>query len=133
MDKFIQDEELLMKEIYQAALRVHRQLGPGLLESVYETCLHYELIQRGIFVERQKPISVIYNGIEIYKGFKLDLLVENTIIVELKSVGHLLPVHQAQLMTYMKLTGKELGYLMNFNEYLLKNGVKRYILREPVS
>ena len=118
-----------MKIIYQSALKVHSTLGPGLLESVYETCLWHELTQRGLLVERQKVLPINYDGVIIDAGLRLDLFVEQEIILELKSVDFLAPVHQAQILTYMKLGKKELGYLINFNEKLLRNGVKRFTLR----
>jgi GxxExxY protein len=118
-----------MKIIYQSALKVHSTLGPGLLESVYETCLWHELTKRGLLVERQKVLPINYDGVIIDSGLRLDLLVEQEIILELKSVDFLAPVHQAQILTYMKLGKKELGYLINFNEKLLRNGVKRFTLR----
>lgn len=122
-------QEEWMKTIYQSALKVHSTLGPGLLESVYETCLLHELTKRGLLVERQKLLPITYDGVIIDSGLRLDLFVEREIIVELKSVESLIPVHQAQILTYMKLAKKELGYLINFNEKLLRNGVKRFTLR----
>lgn len=124
-----QKQEEWMKTIYQSALKVHSTLGPGLLESVYETCLLHELTKRGLLAERQKQLPISYDGVIINSGLRLDLLVERQIIVELKSVDYLVPVHQAQILTYMKLAKKELGYLINFNEKLLRNGVKRFTLR----
>jgi len=122
-------QEEWMKIIYQSALKVHTTLGPGLLESVYETCLLHELTKRGLLVERQKILPISYDGVIIDSGLRLDLFVEKQIIIELKSVDFLVPVHQAQILTYMKLAKKELGYLINFNEKLLRNGVKRFTLR----
>lgn len=126
-------EEGLMKTIYQCSLRVHSALGPGLLESVYETCLLHELTKEGLFVERQKSLPIVYDGIIIDSGLRLDLFVEQRIIVELKSVEFLAPVHQAQILTYMKLAKKEFGYLINFNEKLLRNGVKRFTLKGNIN
>ncbi|MFG6427448.1 GxxExxY protein [Muribaculaceae bacterium Isolate-037 (Harlan)] len=114
--------------IVDAAITVHRLLGPGLLESCYETCLMYELTTRGLFVERQKSIPIIYGLIKLESGYKIDLLVEKQIVIELKSVETLKDIHTAQILTYMKLGSYRLGYLMNFNERLMKNGIKRYIL-----
>lgn len=122
-------EEELMKIIYQCALRVHSALGPGLLESVYEICLLHELTKKGLLVERQKFLPIKYDGVVIDSGLRLDLFVEREIIIELKSVDFLAPVHQAQILTYMKLARKEFGYLINFNEKLLRNGVKRFTLK----
>jgi GxxExxY protein len=127
--KHYERQEELMKVIYQSALKVHSALGPGLLESVYEVCLLHELTKRGLLVERQKLLPIAYDGMIIDSGLRLDLIVEREIIIELKSVESLIPVHQAQILTYMKLAKKELGYLMNFNEKLLRNGVKRFTLR----
>ncbi len=114
--------------IVDAAITVHRLLGPGLLESCYETCLMYELTTRGLFVERQKSIPIIYGLIKLESGYKIDLLVEKQIVIALKSVETLKDIHTAQILTYMKLGSYRLGYLMNFNERLMKNGIKRYIL-----
>ncbi len=106
---------------------MHRELGPGLLESVYEECLFYELRQKGIRVERQKRFNVPYKDQLLNKGFVIDLLVEDRVIVELKSVDYVLPVHEVQLVTYLKLASKKLGLLINFNVPLLTEGVKRKI------
>lgn len=122
-------QEEWMKTIYQSALKVHSTLGPGLLESVYETCMLHEPTKRGLLVERQKTLPIAYDGEIIDSGLRLDLFVERGIIIELKSVDSLIPIHQAQILTYMKLAKKELGYLINFNEKLLRNGVKRFTLR----
>ncbi len=127
--KYYERQEELMKVIYQSALKVHSTLGPGLLESVYEICLLHELTKRGLLVERQKMLPIIYDNEVINSGLRLDLFVEREIIIELKAVDSLAPVHQAQILTYMKLAKKELGYLINFNEKLLRNGVKRFTLR----
>lgn len=127
--KYYERQEELMKVIYQSALKVHSTLGPGLLESVYEICLLHELTKRGLLVERQKVLPIIYDNEVIDSGLRLDLFVEREIIIELKAVDSLAPVHQAQILTYMKLAKKELGYLINFNEKLLRNGVKRFTLR----
>lgn len=114
--------------IVDSAMKVHRELGPGLLESVYEHCLGHELGKRGIAFGRQVAAPIRYDGEVLDAGFRLDLLVERSIIVEIKAVEKLVPVHQAQLLTYMKLTGLAMGFLINFNVRLLKDGVKRYVL-----
>jgi GxxExxY protein len=119
--------EDIAKEIVDAAFAVHNELGPGLLESTYEFCLEHELQIRGFHVERQLPQLVVYKGLEIDTGYRLDLLVENTIIIELKSVDQLMPIHQAQLLTYLKLSKKTLGFLINFNVPLIKQGIKSFI------
>jgi GxxExxY protein len=110
-----------------AAIAVHRELGPGLLESAYEACLVYELRQRGVRVEQQIPRPVFYKGLQLECGYRLDLLVEDQVIVELKAVEALLPIHEAQLLTYLKLRKLRLGLLINFNVPILKNGIKRLL------
>jgi len=111
--------------IVDSALKVHRELGPGLLESAYELCMAHELSKRGHSVERQKEQPVRYDGIVIDAGYRLDLLVDDLVIVELKAVNDLAPIHQAQLTTYLKLSQKQLGFLINFNVPLIKNGIRR--------
>jgi len=115
----------LTKTIIGAAIEVHRTLGPGLLESTYEACLFYELEQMGLFVERQVELPVKYKNIRMEIGYKIDLLVENQVIIEVKSVKELLPVHMAQIITYLKISNKSKGLLMNFNAAKLIDGVKR--------
>ena len=112
-------------EIVDSALKIHRELGPGLLESAYEVCLELELTKRGFTVKRQKPQPVHYDGIVIDAGYRIDLLVNNLVIIELKAVTELAPIHQAQLTTYLKLSRKTLGLLINFNVPLIKNGIRR--------
>ena len=114
-------------QIVDAAYHVHRELGPGLLESVYEICMIEELKDRGLFVENQFRIPVFYKGKELKKDFIVDILVEDLIIIELKAVEDLLPVHEVQLVTYLKLADKHLGFLINFNVSLIKSGIKRKI------
>ncbi|GMV99914.1 MAG: hypothetical protein AMXMBFR84_10530 [Candidatus Hydrogenedentota bacterium] len=113
--------------IIGAAIEVHRELGPGLLESAYEECLATELADRGFHVARQVMLPVCYKGRELDAGFRIDLLVDNQVIVELKSVGKIEPIHQAQLLTYLKLAGKSHGLLINFNVTVLKDGIKRMV------
>ena len=117
----------LTENIIGCAIKVHRVLGPGLLESTYETCLVYELTKAGLKAERQVAVPVIYEGLRLDADYFIDILVEDTVILELKSVEHLLPIHEAQLLTYLKLANKKLGLLINFNVMLLKNGIKRRI------
>lgn len=117
-------------EIIRCAINVHKRLGPGLLEKVYEECLLYELQKSEIKVEKQKCIPVLYDDLKIDNAFRIDLLVNDAIIVELKAVDKLLPIHDAQILTYMKLSKSPLGLLINFNEPLLKNGVRRFALSE---
>jgi GxxExxY protein len=120
-------EELnqLTERIIGAAIEVHRVTGPGLLESAYEECLCYELSQLGLEFKRQVHLPVPYKGLLLDCGYRMDLVVEDAVIVELKAVEHLLPVHSAQLLTYLKLSGRKVGLLMNFNEPALKDGLKR--------
>lgn len=118
-------------ELVDSAICVHRAVGPGLLESVYEACLVYELRQRGIEVRSQVPVPVKYRGRFLEKGFPLDLLVEEEIIVEIKSVSMIMPIHRAQLLTYLRLSHKTLGLLLNFNVLLMKNGIERFVNSVP--
>ncbi|MBF1991587.1 GxxExxY protein [Fischerella thermalis] len=115
-------------QVVDAAFQVHSTLGPGLLESVYELCLEYELTKRRLSVEKQVPLPVLYDNLYIEAGFKVDLLVDRCLIVELKAVETLLPVHTAQLLTYLKLSKCRLGLLINFNVPLIKDGIKRLVL-----
>jgi GxxExxY protein len=117
----------LTESIIGAAIEVHRQTGPGLMESVYEECLCYELSHRGLRFQRQVHLPIQYKGIKLDCGYKIDILVEDAIILELKAVEALLPVHSAQLLTYLKLSGKQVGLLLNFNEPVLKKGLKRLV------
>lgn len=120
-------ENYLSAKIVNACFQVHKNLGPGLFESVYEECLYFELIQEGILVARQKELPVVYKSIRMDIGFKTDLIIENKVIVEIKSVETIAPVHHKQLLTYLKLTGIKLGLLVNFNEALIKNGIQRIV------
>ena len=119
---------LITKEIIGAAIEVHKQLGPGMLESAYEECLCYELSLRSLKVERQKPIPVVYKEIKLDCGYRTDLLVENEVVVELKAQDVILPVHEAQILTYLRFANKKIGLLINFNVTVLKNGIRRFIL-----
>ena len=121
-------DEVLTGKILGCAYTVHSVLGPGLLEKTYEECLYYELKQAGFLVEKQKEIPLKYKEIWIDVGYRLDLLVENRIILELKAVENLNPVHVAQVLTYLKLTSCPIGYLINFNVKSLKYGIKRFII-----
>lgn len=118
----------ITERIIGAAIEVHRHLGPGLLESTYETCLKYELEQRGMYVENQLAIPIVYKDIELEKGYRIDLLVENEVVIELKAVDDVTDVHAAQVLTYLKLSGRKVGLLLNFNVKLLKNGIRRFVL-----
>jgi GxxExxY protein len=117
----------LSKEILDASIFVHKEIGPGLLESVYEMCLDKELYLRNIRASRQVALPLVYRGEELAKEFRIDLLVEDEIVIEIKAVDYLLPVHEAQIISYLKLTDKRLGFLINFNVPLLKSGFKRFI------
>ncbi len=114
--------------ILDAAFEVHKTLGPGLLESVYLACLIYELREKGLIVEYQVVVPVHYKDIILETGLRLDIIVNNTIIIEIKAIEELAPIHEAQLLTYLKLTGHRVGYLINFNSYHLKDGIKRLAL-----
>ena len=122
------DEDALSHGIIGAAIEVHRHLGPGLLESAYEECLAYEFAQCGLAFERQKPLPVQYKGVKLDCGFRLDFLVRKLVVVEVKAVEALSPVHSAQVLTYLRLTGCKLGLLLNFNEWRLADGIKRLVL-----
>lgn len=113
--------------VVDAAFKVHQELGPGLLESAYEACLVHELAKRGLVVEKQKAQPVFYDGITIDVGYRMDLLVNDCVVIELKAVDQIIPIHQAQLMTYLKLSKKPLGFLINFNTAYFKSSIKRIV------
>ena len=123
----ILSENELSRIIVNSALKVHRNLGPGLLESSYEECLCYELRKEGLFVEKQKTLPLIYEEVKLEIGYRIDLLVEKKVVIEVKSVEALNDVHLAQVLTYLKLSGCKLGLLINFNVSLIKNGIKRIV------
>jgi GxxExxY protein len=114
-------------KIIENSVKVHRALGPGMLESAYEACLFYELCRAGLKVEKQVTLPILYEGVVIDAGYRIDLFVENEVIVELKAVEKLHPIHKAQLLSYLKLSDKRLGLLINFNVKLLKDGVERVV------
>jgi GxxExxY protein len=118
----------IIETIIGAAMAVHQELGPGLLESAYEACLAYELAECGLAVERQKALPVKYRGVKVDCGFRMDLLVEEKVIVELKAQDRLEPIHRAQLLSYPKLSGCKVGLLINFNVKVLKSGIRRMVL-----
>jgi len=120
-------ENEISEKIIGCAIQVHRELGPGLLESSYEECLYYELVQSGFLVEKQKPLPLVYKEVKLDCGYRLDLLVEKKVIVEVKSVEVLNDIYLAQVLTYLKLSNCKLGLLMNFNVVLLKDGIKRIV------
>jgi len=121
----------ITKEIIGAAMAVHRELGPGMLESAYEACLAYEMIQRGFKIERQKELPLKYRDITLECGYRLDLLVEDSVIVEVKALEALHLVHEAQLLSYLRLSGCKVGLLINFNVKMLKTGIRRVVNRLP--
>lgn len=120
----------LTEKIIGAAIEVHRHLGPGLLESAYETCLVYELEQLGLTVERQKALPLVYKEIYLDQGYRLDLLVEQRVVVELKVVEQFTPVHEAQILSYLRFSGCQIGLLINFNVRLLKEGIRRFVMTQ---
>ena len=122
------DLNIISGQIVDAAMRVHSALGPGLLESTYEACLAYELRQGGARVEAQVGLPVVYRGIKLDVGYRIDLLIEDLVIVELKSLDAIAPIHEAQLLSYLKLSDKSLGLIINFNVVHLKDGIKRMVL-----
>jgi len=121
------NENELAKIVVDRCLKIHKTLGPGLLESVYEEVLFYELTKAGLKCERQVGIPVIYEDIKMDLGFGADMIVEDSVIIELKSIENILPVHKKQLLTYLKLTGMKLGLLVNFNVDLIRNGITRIV------
>jgi len=121
-------EEVIAEKIVDSVYTVHKELGPGLLEKVYEVCLCHELSKRGVKYQRQVDIPLVYDGMIFDEGLRLDVLVEDFIICELKAVDEINPVWEAQIISHLKLTGKRLGFLINFNVPLIKNGIKRFII-----
>lgn len=122
------ENDLLTEKVIGFAIEVHRQLGPGLLESAYEECLCYELRQNGIPFGRQVALPVVYKAVRLDCGYRMDIVVDEQVIIELKTVERLLPVHEAQMLTYMKLSGIRTGLLLNFNSAVLKDGIRRLML-----
>jgi len=123
----------ITRRIIGGAIEVHRHLGPGLLESAYEVCLAFELRRMGFEIEQQKPLPVIYKDVKLDCGYRLDLMVEDAVVVEIKAVDHLSPIHDAQLLSYLRLSGKRVGLLINFHVRVLKNGLKRIVNDFPDS
>jgi GxxExxY protein len=117
----------ITEKIIGAAIEVHRSIGPGLLESAYETCLAFELRSRGLRVEAQKPLALVYHDIKLDCGYRLDLLVDRRVIVEIKAIDKVLPIHHAQLISYLKLANCQVGLLINFNVQWLKDGLHRFV------
>ena len=124
------DHDGLTEKIIKAAIEVHRYLGPGMLESAYESCLAYELEQAGLSFERQKPLPLIYKEIHLDQGYRADLIVEKRVIVELKTVEQIAPIHEAQILSYLRFSNCSVGLLINFNANLLKQGIRRFALNE---
>ena len=122
------DKDFLTDKVIGCAIEVHRELGPGLLESSYEQCLLYELAQAGINVQAQVALPVVYKGVDINAGYRIDILIPGQLIIELKAVEKLQPIHTAQIITYLKLSGIKKGLLINFNETRLVDGLKRVVL-----
>jgi GxxExxY protein len=120
-------ENELSRIVFDCALKVHQTLGPGLLESAYEECLVYELKKTGLEIEKQKPLPLIYEKVKLDIGYRLDIIIENKVILEIKSVDALNEIHFSQLLTYLKLTNRKLGLLINFNVVLIKNGIRRVV------
>jgi len=123
----------ITRRIIGAAIEVHRRLGPGLLESAYETCLAFELRQLGFRTDQQKPLPVVYKDVKLDCGYRLDLVVEDSVVVEVKAVEQLAPIHDAQLLSYLRLSEKRVGLLINFHVRVLKNGLKRIVNDFPDS
>jgi GxxExxY protein len=120
----------LTQKINHGAIEVHKRLGPGLLESAYEECLSYELQLMGLTVVQQQPVPVVYKEIKLECGYRMDILVDNKVIVEIKSIDTTAPIHTAQVLTYLRLAKKEVGLLINFNVTVLKYGIKRYVMTQ---
>jgi len=118
---------VLSERIIKLAIDVHRQLGPGLLESAYEECLCFELRQNGIAYARQVPLAVIYKEVQLECGYRMDIVAAGELVVEVKAVERLMPIHEAQMLTYLRLSGLKIGLLMNFNAVMLKDGLRRFV------
>ena len=123
----MKEEDRLSKIIIGCAINVHKSLGPGLLESAYQECLYYELSKNGLLVSKEKPLPLVYEDVKLECGYRIDLMVEDKLIIEIKFVESLNDIHLAQVLTYLKLSGCKLGLLINFNVLLLKNGIKRVV------
>jgi GxxExxY protein len=127
------EQKDLTEKIIGAAIEVHRHLGPGLLESVYEACLAHELAVLGLYIARQQSLPISYKGLQLDMAYRLDLVVENLVLLELKSVERVEPIHEAQLLTYLRLARLPVGLIINFNVHLLRQGIKRFALTESSS
>jgi GxxExxY protein len=124
----ISPRDPLTERVIGVAIGVHRELGPGLLESAYEECFCFELKQAGVGYARQVPLAIVYKGMRLDCGYRLDVVVQRELIIEIKSVEQLLPIHEAQLLTYLRLSRHKVGLLMNFNTVVLKDGIRRFVL-----
>ncbi len=135
-DEFSKISEELNKISYTIiglAIEVHKHLGPGLLESAYQECLYFEIKNEGLIVEKEKSLPIIYKGLKLEQGYRIDLLIENKLVIELKTVENFTPVHYAQILTYLKLGKYPLGLLLNYNSKILRNNIKRFINTTPIS
>ena len=121
-------ENVISQKVIGLAMGIHSNFGPGLLESAYRECLYYDIRESGLVVIKELPLPIIYKDVHLDHGYRIDLLVENRVVVELKTVDVLLPVHQAQILTYLRFTGIKVGLLINFNVTVLKQGIKRFVL-----
>ncbi len=124
----VPQDDALTRRIIGHAIRVHRHFGPGLLESVYEACLCHELVGDGLTIVRQAVVPLTYQGAELETGFRADIIVERSVILEIKTVEKIIPLHESQMLTYLRLTGCRVGLLMNFNSIMLKDGLRRFVL-----
>ncbi len=122
------EENEISRKIIGLSIEVHRTLGPGLLESAYKECLYFKMVQSGLKAEKEKPIPLVYEEVKLDCGYRIDILVENKVVIEIKSIEALTDVHTAQILTYMKLGCFKLGLLINFNVFLLKDGIRRFII-----
>lgn len=127
-EEITKEVEIVARATVDAGLKVHRELGPGLLETAYEHCLAYELTARGLVCQRQVILPIVYDGVKLDAGFRPDLIVENAVVVEIKSIDVLTRIHEAQILTYLRLSSCRIGLLMNFNVPLFKNGLRRFVL-----
>ena len=131
--KISEDLNKISYTIIGLAIEVHKHLGPGLLESAYQECLYFEIKNEGLIVEKEKSLPIIYKGLKLEQGYRIDLLIENKLVIELKTVDNFTPVHYAQILTYLKLGKYPLGLLLNYNSKILRNNIKRFINSSPIS
>jgi GxxExxY protein len=131
--KISEDLNKISYTIIGLAIEVHKHLGPGLLESAYQECLYFEIKNEGLIVEKEKSLPIIYKGLKLEQGYRIDLLIENKLVIELKTVENFTPVHYAQILTYLKLGKYPLGLLLNYNSKILRNNIKRFINTNQIS